>query len=155
MEIEDLDNPVELFHVVRSHDACLVCTVHLASSTSAPRRAFTFCVSGARIVCFGNLWHGDDGFGPHVFRRLHGELPQGVAAVDAGTAGLDALPHFEGCAKAVVVDAVRTGGQIGTVHRLVPAISSPPGGEFSLHDLGSAASWLPSQSCRRTCPTSC
>ena len=29
MEIEDLDNPVELFHVVRSHDACLVCTVHV------------------------------------------------------------------------------------------------------------------------------
>jgi hydrogenase large subunit len=32
MEIEDLDNPVELFHVVRSHDACLVCTVHVATA---------------------------------------------------------------------------------------------------------------------------
>ena len=42
MEIEDLDNPVKLFHVVRSHDACLVCTVHLASTKAAPRRAFTF-----------------------------------------------------------------------------------------------------------------
>ena len=31
LEIEDLDNPVELFHVVRSHDACLVCTVHVAT----------------------------------------------------------------------------------------------------------------------------
>jgi hydrogenase large subunit len=30
LEIADLDNPVELFHVVRSHDACLVCTVHVA-----------------------------------------------------------------------------------------------------------------------------
>ena len=22
------------------------------------------------IVCFGNLWQGDDGFGMHVFQRL-------------------------------------------------------------------------------------
>ncbi|MBA3715071.1 MAG: nickel-dependent hydrogenase large subunit [Pyrinomonadaceae bacterium] len=28
LEIKDLDNPIELCHVVRSHDACLVCTVH-------------------------------------------------------------------------------------------------------------------------------
>jgi Ni,Fe-hydrogenase I large subunit len=28
LEIADLDDPVELSHVVRSHDACLVCTVH-------------------------------------------------------------------------------------------------------------------------------
>jgi uptake hydrogenase large subunit len=34
LEIADLDNPVELFHLVRSHDACLVCTVHLARGRS-------------------------------------------------------------------------------------------------------------------------
>jgi hydrogenase large subunit len=38
LEIEDLDNPVELFHVVRSHDACLVCTVHLARTRGTSRR---------------------------------------------------------------------------------------------------------------------
>lgn len=27
--IDDLENPVELGHIIRSHDACLVCTVHL------------------------------------------------------------------------------------------------------------------------------
>ena len=37
LEIADLDNPVELFHVVRSHDACLVCTVHLACGRGAAR----------------------------------------------------------------------------------------------------------------------
>jgi Ni,Fe-hydrogenase I large subunit len=41
LEIKDLDNPVELFHIVRSHDACLVCTVHVATAKGAPR-AFTF-----------------------------------------------------------------------------------------------------------------
>ena len=41
LEIEDPDNPVELFHIVRSHDACLVCTVHVATTRGASR-AFTF-----------------------------------------------------------------------------------------------------------------
>jgi hydrogenase maturation protease len=90
-------------------------------------------VSGAvRVVCFGNPWHGDDGFGLHVLRRLPGE----VDAFDAGTAGLDALPYLESCAKAVLVDAVRTGAPVGTVQKLAPADLAPPGGEYSLHQLG-------------------
>ena len=32
LEISDLDNPVELCHVIRSHDACLVCTVHFVET---------------------------------------------------------------------------------------------------------------------------
>src|SRR5215475_4433580 len=38
LEIKDLDNPVELQHVVRSHDACLVCTVHFVETRK--RRSF-------------------------------------------------------------------------------------------------------------------
>jgi hydrogenase maturation protease len=92
----------------------------------------------AHIVCFGNAWQGDDGFGQHVFRRLgeRGVLPRGVAAFDAGTAGLNALHCFEGCAKALIVDAVRTGRRVGTVHRLDPAELEPPSGELTMHDLG-------------------
>jgi uptake hydrogenase large subunit len=41
LEIRDPENPVELFHIVRSHDACLVCTVHVATTKGASR-AFTF-----------------------------------------------------------------------------------------------------------------
>jgi len=32
LEIGDLDNPVEVAHLIRSHDACLVCTVHFAKT---------------------------------------------------------------------------------------------------------------------------
>jgi hydrogenase maturation protease len=94
--------------------------------------------SVAHVVCFGNAWHGDDGFGQHVFRCLqaNGVLPPGVMAFDAGTAGLNALGYFDGCAKAVMVDAVRTGARVGTVHRLLPGDLAPPGAEFSLHELG-------------------
>jgi len=99
-------------------------------------------VSGApaavHVVCLGNPWHGDDGFGRHVFRllRMRDDLPPAVALFDAGIAGLDVLPLLEGCAKAVIVDAVRIGAPVGTLRRLAPSDLEPPGGEFSLHELG-------------------
>jgi uptake hydrogenase large subunit len=37
LEIADLENPIELSHLVRSHDACLVCTVHYLER-GTPRR---------------------------------------------------------------------------------------------------------------------
>jgi hydrogenase maturation protease len=76
--------------------------------------------AAVHILCFGNPWHGDDGFGLHVLRRLREErcLPPHVRTFDAGTAGLNALPLFDGCTKAVLVDAVKTGANIGQLHRL-------------------------------------
>lgn len=90
------------------------------------------------VVCFGNAWHGDDGFGLHVYRRLREleALPRGSRIFEAGTAGLDALAYFEGCARAVIVDAVRARGSVGTVHRLGVSDLERPGEEFGLHDLG-------------------
>ena len=68
------------------------------------------------IVCFGNLWQGDDGFGIHVFRRLcEMRLPSQVKVFDAGTAGLSALEYFENCRKVVIVDAMKSGAPAGRV----------------------------------------
>jgi hydrogenase maturation protease len=39
----------------------------------------------------------------------------------------------------VIVDAVRTGGRPGTVHRFASRDLAPPGGELSLHDFGIAS----------------
>jgi hydrogenase maturation protease len=94
--------------------------------------------AAVHVVCLGNPWHGDDGFGHHVLRSLRerDDLPPGVELFDAGIAGLDALPRFDRCAKAIIVDAVRVGAPAGTLHRLVPGDFEPPGGELSLHELG-------------------
>jgi hydrogenase maturation protease len=72
------------------------------------------------VLCFGNMWQGDDGFGLHVLEQLREQrcLPPHVRTFDAGTAGLNALPLFERCRKAVLVDAVKTGANIGRLHRL-------------------------------------
>jgi hydrogenase maturation protease len=98
-------------------------------------------MAGACVLCLGNPWHGDDGFGHHVFLRLQAEhaLPQGVELVDAGVAGLNALRWLDGCATAVLVDAVRVGARIGTVHRLDASDLEPHGDELSLHELGVAS----------------
>jgi hydrogenase maturation protease len=90
------------------------------------------------IVCFGNLWHGDDGIGIHVFHRL-GEtrrLPPHVKIFDAGVAGLSALEYFEDCSKALVVDAMRGSGQIGSAHRLRLEDLDQPKRRSSMHSLG-------------------
>jgi hydrogenase maturation protease len=89
------------------------------------------------IIGFGNLWQGDDGFGIHVLRQL-GELPRSVKVFDGGIAGLGAVGYFEGCSKAVIVDALRTGGRVGHVRRLRADDLVLPGAEFSLHAFGVA-----------------
>ncbi|MDD5329993.1 MAG: hydrogenase maturation protease [Sulfuricella sp.] len=71
------------------------------------------------IFCFGNPLHGDDGFGPAVFRRLAGvALPADVRLVEAGTAGLNTLALFQGCRKAVLVDAMAPGEEPGRLRVL-------------------------------------
>lgn len=37
LELADLDNPIEIGHVIRSHDPCLVCTVHFAGRSQRLR----------------------------------------------------------------------------------------------------------------------
>jgi hydrogenase maturation protease len=90
------------------------------------------------VICFGNLWQGDDGFGIHVFRRLCEQpgLASQVKLFDAGIAGLDALGYFDGCRKAVIVDALKTSGRFGQVRRVRLDILDPPGPELSLHAFG-------------------
>ena len=90
------------------------------------------------IICFGNLWQGDDGFGIHVFRRLKDGvvLPKSVRLFEGGVAGLNALAYFEGCRKAIIVDALKSAGEVASVHRLGMTDLSDPEPEFSLHSFG-------------------
>ena len=93
-------------------------------------------MSATHVVCFGNAWHGDDGFGAHVYRRLRERaLPGGARLFDAGTAGLGALAYFDGCAGRAR-RRVRAGGLPVPCVVSLRRSRSPPGGELSLHDLG-------------------
>src|SRR4051812_37897622 len=92
-------------------------------------------VSPVHVVGYGNPLCGDDGVGVAVVRRLaETGPPPGVALFEGGVGGLATLGFFDGCRRAVLVDAMRTGEPPGTVQRLTwrPGAGAPA----SLHMLG-------------------
>src|SRR5262249_39180856 len=90
------------------------------------------------VICFGNLWQGDDGFGVRVFQRLRDrtDWPAHVKMFEAGTAGLPALDYFVGCRQAEILDGVQAGGGPGRVSRLALDELDPPDDAYSMHQLG-------------------
>jgi len=90
------------------------------------------------VICFGNIWQGDDGFGIRVFKRLCEQTSWSAHAklFEAGTAGLAALEYFEGCRKVVIVDALKFGGAPGLVRHFTMDELGSPADEYSLHQLG-------------------
>jgi hydrogenase maturation protease len=95
------------------------------------------------IVGIGNLLLGDEGFGPHVVRELRKHrLSRGTKLCDCGTGGLSVLGAIEGFEKAIVVDAISSGGEPGAVYRykLQPAgEKNRVPGMISLHELDLAS----------------
>ncbi|CAH2031027.1 HyaD/HybD family hydrogenase maturation endopeptidase [Trichlorobacter ammonificans] len=91
------------------------------------------------ILGLGNTIMTDDGVGPKVIERLRhdGELPVEISLLDGGTLGLDLLPHLEGVERLIIVDAVETGKQPGSLVRLagdeVPAALET---KLSPHQMG-------------------
>ena len=87
------------------------------------------------IVGVGNLLLMDEGVGVHVVQELERrELPPNVAVIDGGTSP-DALAHAGEVDRLVIVDAVRGGGEPGTVYRLTPDdIDESDRNPLSLHE---------------------
>lgn len=70
------------------------------------------------VIGVGNLLLGDEGIGVHIINELKNlQLPDNVEVYDCGTGGLSILSLLEGFDRAVVVDAVKRGGEPGTVYR--------------------------------------
>jgi hydrogenase maturation protease len=73
----------------------------------------------ALIAGLGNVLLGDEGLGVHVVRALdrrRDELPGGVEVLEAGTALLDLLPEVSRYQHVIFVDAIRLGGEPGTIY---------------------------------------
>ena len=92
-----------------------------------------------RILCFGSLLAGDDGFGIHLHARLRAAPPVRagleIEVLDAGLMGMSALSYFEDCEHVIVVDALRAYGEPGRVHRLTLADVAAPASAFNAHAL--------------------
>lgn len=90
------------------------------------------------VAGVGNIFLGDDGFGPEVARRLTTtDLPSGTRAVDYGIRGthlaFDLLDG--GCDALVVVDAIPSRGAPGTVHLIHVDPSDVDGIAFDAHGM--------------------
>lgn len=70
------------------------------------------------VVGIGNLLMQDDGIGVHLVNRLT-ELgvPKGVELVDGGTHSYDLVDFFCQADHIIIVDAMRAGGEPGTIYR--------------------------------------
>ena len=72
------------------------------------------------VLGIGNLIMSDDGIGIRVVQLLleRYNFPVEVRVVDGGTLGLDLLPMLEGVEKLLLVDAVQSGTDSGTIARI-------------------------------------
>jgi hydrogenase maturation protease len=91
------------------------------------------------VAGVGNLFRGDDGFGPEVVRRLaRTTLPPGVRAVDYGIRGMHlAYDLLDGYDALILVDAVPAEEPPGTV--TVLEVSEVGRGDFDPHGMNPVA----------------
>jgi len=77
------------------------------------------------LAGIGNLFFGDDGFGPAVAERLVDQAwPPGVEVVDFGIRGMDlAFALTSGFDAAILIDAVSRGERPGTLYVIEPDAS--------------------------------
>lgn len=70
------------------------------------------------VAGIGNIFLGDDGFGPEVIRHVpHRPTDPRVALVDYGIRGMHlAYDLLDGCEALVLIDAIPSQGSPGTVH---------------------------------------
>jgi len=70
------------------------------------------------VLGIGNLLMQDDGVGVHVIRHLQQrELPPEVKLIDGGTYSYDLMDFIIEADTCIVVDAMRGGGEPGTIYR--------------------------------------
>ncbi len=77
------------------------------------------------VVGVGNLLCTDDGVGIHVIERLDA-LHRGVETIDAAMGSIEIIEAMRGYDRAIIVDAIQTGADPGTIHRVNLAAGEKP-----------------------------
>jgi hydrogenase maturation protease len=90
------------------------------------------------ILGIGNLILKDEGIGVHVVRALEEKkLPPEVDLIDGGTATMDLLSIIYESERIIVIDALKAGGEPGTIYRCLPEdLMETSDRPLSLHQLG-------------------
>jgi hydrogenase maturation protease len=90
------------------------------------------------VIGVGNAYRGDDGAGLAVVERLRGRVPDGVEVVGFEQEPTRLMDAWDGADAVVVVDAVASGGEPGTLHRFDASADAVPARVFrsSTHAFG-------------------
>lgn len=90
------------------------------------------------IVGMGNLLYRDEGIGVHVIQAMEKmELPRHIELLDIGTSTMDLISYLKEIKKLIVIDAMRAGGEPGTIYKCKPEDLLPKDkGPISLHEIG-------------------
>lgn len=97
--------------------------------------------SDVLVIGVGNTFRGDDGVGPVVAARLKELALPGVTVLEQSGEGTSLMAAWENVAYVIVVDAVQSGTEPGTIHRLDVTDKPIPaqfGSRFSGHAFGVA-----------------
>ena len=91
-------------------------------------------------MCIGNAFRGDDGAGLEVAKLLRGTLSNGAEVLEREGEPTGLIDAFGGAEALWLVDAISSGAQGGTIHRLDAGEQELPAGLFraSTHAFGLA-----------------
>jgi hydrogenase maturation protease len=92
------------------------------------------------VIGIGNEFRSDDAFGLFVARRLKTVLSLSVRVIEHHGEGASLMEAWDGFREVILVDAVRSGGSLGTLFRLDASSEKIPTQFFnySSHDFGVA-----------------
>ena len=90
------------------------------------------------VIGVGNAYRGDDAAGREVARRVQERVPSELDVVVCELEPTRLIDAWDGTESALVVDAVASGAEPGTVHRFDASTDPLPSREFrsSTHALG-------------------
>jgi hydrogenase maturation protease len=90
------------------------------------------------VLGIGNLILRDEGVGVHAVRELEGrKLPAHVEVIDGGTSLMELLPIIQEAERIIVIDALKGGGEPGTIYRVFPDdLMAEAERPLSLHQVG-------------------
>ncbi|KPK46959.1 MAG: hydrogenase maturation protease [Dehalococcoidia bacterium SM23_28_2] len=86
--------------------------------------------SGTLIIGLGNQYRRDDAVGLTVARYLKEQVPKHVRVLEASSEGASLMESWKDADAVILIDAVHSGAEPGTLHRL-DAHTQPMPSEFS------------------------
>lgn len=86
------------------------------------------------VIGLGNSILTDDGVGIHAARLILKHIPEGITVTEVHAGGLRLMDAMAGYDRAIIIDAMQSGQEPGTIQRFTPADMHATRNVTSTHD---------------------